>query len=207
MARFKAVRSGSAIILLILLILALALGGVIWFDYLGFVDARRLVSPVLSLININQPEPLENTGSPTLLDQERLNMQQEELALRMEELDNREKIIENLEAELTQMREALEERENALADKEKSFNDRLKQYDNRNANLRQASEYFVGMAPKQAVERLLAMEDQDVIDVLRMTEAIAKEEGAASMVSYWLSLMPAERAANLSRKMLKKPED
>ncbi len=134
-------------------------------------------------------------------------MQQEELALRMEELDNREKEIQTMESEVIQMREALEERENALEDKEKSFNDRLKQYDNRSANLRQASQYYVGMAPKLAVERLLAMEDQDVVDILRVTETIAAEGGNASMVSYWLSLMPAERAADLSRKMLKKPED
>ncbi|MBI9103235.1 MAG: flagellar protein FlbB [Spirochaetales bacterium] len=207
MARFKAVRSGSTIVLLILLILALGLGGVIWFDYLGFLDARKLVSPVLSLLNINQPEPLENADAPGFLDQERIKMQQEELALRMEELDNRENNIRNEESELTQMREALEERENALADKEKSFNDRLKQYDNRNANLRQTSQYFVGMAPDAAVKRLEVMDDQDIIDIMRMTEAIAQEEGAASMVSYWLSLMEPDKAANLSRKMLKKPED
>ena len=189
MAQFKAVRTGSTILLLILLILALALGGVIWFDYLGFMDARKLASPVMSLLRINQPEPLENVDDTGFLDQERLKMQQEELSLRMEELDNREKQIETMESELTQMREALEERENALSDKEKSFNDRLKQYENRNANLRQASEYFVGMNPELAVERLLEMEDQDIIDVLRMTEAIAREEGAASMVAYWLSLI------------------
>ncbi len=207
MAKFKAVRAGSTIVLLLLLIIVMGLGGLIWFDYLGFIDARKIAAPVLSFLRINQPEPLENVDSPGFLDQERIKMQQEELALRMEELDNREKEIQTMESEVIQMREALEERENALEDKEKSFNDRLKQYDNRNANLRQTSQYYVGMAPKPAVDRLLAMEDQDVIDILRITETIAGEEGKASMVSYWLSLMPAERAADLSRKMLKKPED
>jgi flagellar protein FlbB len=62
------------------------------------------------------------------------------------------------------------------------------------------------MQPALAVERLLAMGDQDVIDSLRMTETIAQETGATSVVSYWLSLMPADRSADLSRKMLKKPE-
>lgn len=207
MARFQAVRTGSTVLLLLLLILALAFGGLVWFDYLGFVDARQLVSPVLRLVGIDRPDPIDNVEAIDLLDQERFMKQQDELILRMEELDQREQGIEVQEAEIRQMMEALEERENALTEQEKSFNDRLKRYENRNANLRQASRYYVGMPPQQSVERLLAMEDQDVIDLLRTTEEIAQEEGAASMVSYWLSLMPAERAAELSRKMLKKPEE
>jgi len=35
---------------------------------------------------------------------------------------------------------------------------------------------------------------------------IAKESGSSSMGSYWLSLMPADRAAEIQRKMLSKPE-
>jgi flagellar protein FlbB len=171
------------------------------------VDARQLVSPVLRLVGINQPKPMENAEALDLLDQERFKMQQAEMLLWQEELAQREEGIRIKEAEIQQIMEALEEKENALLEQENSFNDRLKRYDNRKANLRQASRYFVGMPPDQSVERLLAMEDQDVIDLLRTTEEIAQEEGAASMVSYWLSLMPAERAAELSRKMLKKPEE
>ena len=53
---------------------------------------------------------------------------------------------------------------------------------------------------------LVAMDDQTVIDVLRKVEEIAKEKGASSLGSYWLSLMPADRAAEVQRKMLSKPE-
>ncbi|MCF6335074.1 MAG: flagellar protein FlbB, partial [Spirochaetales bacterium] len=62
-----------------------------------------------------------------------------------------------------------------------------------------------GMPPKDAVDRLLEMEDQDIIDIFRTTEEIAKAAGTDSIVSYWFSLMPADRAAELNRKMLKKP--
>ena len=62
------------------------------------------------------------------------------------------------------------------------------------------------MAPQNSVSILLAMDDQVVIDVLRKVEEIAKRTGTASMGSYWLSLMPAERAAEIQRKMLSKPE-
>ena len=39
-----------------------------------------------------------------------------------------------------------------------------------------------------------------------IAEEIAKRDGASSMGSYWLSLMPADRAAEIQRKMLSKPE-
>jgi flagellar protein FlbB len=50
------------------------------------------------------------------------------------------------------------------------------------------------------------MDDQTVIDVLRKVEEIAAAEGSSSMGSYWLSLMPSDRAAEIQRKMLSKPE-
>jgi len=62
----------------------------------------------------------------------------------------------------------------------------------------------VGMPPDKAVKILLAMEDQDVIDLMRVTEELAAEAGEASLVAYWLSLMPADRAAALQRKMARK---
>jgi flagellar protein FlbB len=61
------------------------------------------------------------------------------------------------------------------------------------------------MQPQNAVAILVASDDQNVIDILRRTEEIAAETGASSMVAYWLSLMPAERAAQIQRKMLEKP--
>jgi flagellar protein FlbB len=61
------------------------------------------------------------------------------------------------------------------------------------------------MPPANAVEIINRMDDQDAIDVLRKTEEIAQAEGSASIVSYWLSLMPPERAAELQRKMAARP--
>jgi flagellar protein FlbB len=61
------------------------------------------------------------------------------------------------------------------------------------------------MPPKKAVDNLLAMDDQDVIDILRNVEANAKKDGKTSSVSYWFSLMPPARAAEIQRKMSNKP--
>ncbi len=205
MAGRAGMRTAPLVLVLILLILVLVLGGLLWFDYLGLLDIKETLSPVLSVVGIGAPEPIPEDESAYLLDGERLKKLEEALTLREEELDAREEELNARQAELEQKIEIMAERETEMEEREKSFNDRLKQYENRNAALRQSSEYFVGMPPEDAVERLLAMDDQDVIDILRMTETIAGEEGTTSIVPYWLSLMPADRAANLSRKMLRKP--
>jgi flagellar protein FlbB len=142
-----------------------------------------------------------------MLEQERLKKQRTALELQTEELQQREEEIERQENEINQKLETLDEREKALEEREKSFNERVKQYENKRANLRQSAEYFTGMPPQDAVDRLLEMDDQDVIDILRTVERMAQEAGEDSVVAFWLSLMPPDRAAQLSRKMLKKPEE
>lgn len=195
------------ILLLLLLIVFLAIGGVVWFDYLGIINIKERLSPAMNLVGLSAPEKIEDTGAPLMLEQERLKKQRQALDLQSEELQKRAEQIEKQENEIQQKLETLEEKEKSLEEREKSFNERVKQYDNKRANLRQSAQYFVSMPPQAAVDRLLEMEDQDVIDLLRTVERMAQEAGDDSIVSFWLSLMPADRAAQLSRKMLKKPEE
>ncbi len=195
------------ILLLLLLILLLAMGGFIWFDYLGLVNIKERLSPAMNLVGLSAPDKIEETGQPLMLEQERLKKQRQALSIQSEELEQRKEQIAQREKEVQQKLETLEEREKALEEREKSFNERVKQYENKRANLRQSAQYFVSMPPQDAVDRLLEMEDQDVIDLLRTVERMAQEAGEDSIVSFWLSLMPPDRAARLSRKMLKKPEE
>ena len=105
-----------------------------------------------------------------------------------------------------QIAHELSEREKSQEEREKTFNNILKQYDDKEVNIEQIALNLNGMRPEAAVNILLAMDDQTVIDVLRKVEEIAKRDGSSSMGSYWLSLMPADRAAEIQRKMLSKPE-
>ncbi|UZV88442.1 flagellar protein FlbB, partial [Treponema pallidum] len=57
------------------------------------------------------------------------------------------------------------------------------------------------------VKILLKTDDQDVIEVFRMVDAAARQRGVNSLVPYWLSLMPPDRAAEIQRKMANKPAD
>lgn len=205
MAKYGIVGIGPRILVLILFLLAISVAGLIWFDFLGLIDVKDTFAPVLGLVGLKTRTKIEQPEAPDLLDQERMNQQWEALQLRLEELDNREDSLGIREAELVQMMETVREQEKALEEKEKSFNDRSKQFDNRNANLRIVSQQFVNMRPTEAVSRLVKMDDQDVIDIIRMTDSVAAEEGENSVSSFWLQLMPPDRSAVIQRKMLDKP--
>jgi flagellar protein FlbB len=202
------VRTGPRILLLILLIIVLVFGGLLWFDYLGFVDVKDTLSPVVSLITRRRRTQVEEIERPGLLEDQRLAKQWEALDLRAEELDRREEGISLREAELEEMMETLKEREKSLEEREKSFNTRVNLYENKRANLEQNARYLNGMPPADAVSILMNMEDQVVIDHLRTAERLAQEAGEQSIVSYWLSLIAQEnpeRAAEIGRKMARQP--
>jgi flagellar protein FlbB len=182
---YSSVGAGFRIVILLLLVAVLLLGGLVWFDYLGIVDAKGLLAPVFTLIRGERV--VVDADDPLLLEKERMAKQLEALAIRSEELTAWE-----------------QERETTIEDREKVFNERLQAFENRRVNLQQNSDYLVGMPPENAVKILLQMEDQDVIDIFRMTEEQAQATGELSLVSYWLSLMPADRAAVLQRKMSRK---
>lgn len=193
------------IFLLILLIAVLIVGGAIWFDYLGVIDAKEQLSPVTSLIGIKSPEVLKEGSQPIVLDRERINMQIEALDLRRDELAKREAAVALAEAEIQQKKTEMEEREKALDEKEQSLNDALNRYNSKKANLEQNARYLEGMPPEDAVNIMMKMEDLDVVDVLRTSERLAQEEGRNSLVSYWISLMTPEKGAAIQKLMAAEP--
>lgn len=206
MAGYGKQRILGRVVVLILLILVLVLGGVVWFDYLNVLDAKAYLTPLYRLLGLAPRTPAALTAEGDLsLDAERLAVRLEALELRSLELDKREEGLVRRQGEIVQMAQELEERQKALEEQEKSFNVTVQQFENRRVNVEQNARYLVGMPPERAVGIIAAMDDQDAIDVFRMTEEIAQREGRASIVSYWMSLLPSERSAELQRKMAGKP--
>jgi flagellar protein FlbB len=194
------------ILLLLLLIVILAGGGLVWFDYLNVVDAKALLSPLYRLVGLQpRTQPAAPEDGPLSLDAERLAIRLEALELRDMEMEQKEQELASRQNQIEQMAQELEERQKALDERENSLNQSIENADIRARNVEQNARYLNGMPPANAVEIINRMNDQDAIDVLRKTEEIAQAEGTASIVSYWLSLMPPERAAELQRKMAQRP--
>ena len=194
---------------LIIIILIMLIGGSLWLDYLDVISVKKTFAPLYTVLGKTPQTSTTATQSKPLvanLDEDRLNKIQESLLLQAESLDKRESDIAAKETQLEQTALELSEREKNQEEREKTFNLAVKKYDDKNVNVEQIATNLNGMAPKNAVDILVAMDDQTVIDVLRKVEELAKQNGTSSMGSYWLSLMPSERAAEIQRKMISKPE-
>lgn len=194
---------------LIIIILILLIGGALWLDYLDVISVKKTFAPLYTVLGKTPQTSTTATQSRPLvanLDEDRLAKIQESLLLQAETLDKRESDIAIRETQLEQTAQELSEREKNQEEREKTFNLTVKKYDDKNVNVEQIATNLNGMAPRNAVDILVAMDDQTVIDVLRKVEEIAKANGTSSMGSYWLSLMPSERAAEIQRKMINKPE-
>ena len=192
---------------LLLLILVLAGIGVLWLDILGLIDSRAMALPLLKAVGFTPTDRQINAEDPLLLDRERLIKREDALALYKEDLALQDSDLKKQNEELLQKQNSLAEREKAQDDRENSFNQIQKQAEDRKANLVQNSKYLNAMPPAKAVPILLQLDDQDLIDLLRVTEEEAKAQGTDSIVSAWIGLMPAERAATIQRKMARKPTE
>lgn len=206
MARSRGVGKSIA---LLFLILAIILGGLLWFDYLGIIKAKSIFAPVYKLFGLQPQTSVSATSSKPLqanLEDDRLAKRLEALEIRSQELDKRESDIARSENANEAIARELEDRQKSQEEREKTFNNEVKKYDDRNTNIEQISTYLQNMPPKTAVEQLLGMDDQDIIDIFRKTDAQALASNTVSMTSVWLMNMPSERAAIIQRKMASKPE-
>jgi flagellar protein FlbB len=195
------------IVVLLLLIVAMAGGGLVWFDYLNLIDVKTTLAPLYRLIGREGRTQGAVQGDEFInLDAERLAVRLEALDLRSLEMERQEQTIAGRRGEVELMAQELEARQKALEDRENSFNAAVEEAETRLRNVEQNSRQLTGMPPQAAVAIIAAMNDQDAIDVLRMTDDIARREGSQSLVPYWMSLMQPERVAELQRKMTNRPE-
>ena len=196
------------IIILLFLIIILVLAGLMWFDYLGVIQAKKIFAPVYKLFGLQVQTTQASTSSTPLeadLDNDRFLKRLESLDVRTEELNKRETEIAQAEALSQQTAQELEDRRIAQEEREQSFNNIVSRYESRKTNVETNVANLNNMPPQNAVDILVAMDDQDIIDILRMADEVAQAQGGVSLASTWLMMMPPERAAQIQRKMLSKP--
>jgi flagellar protein FlbB len=194
------------IIGLLILIILLAGAGVFWFDYLNVIDAKTILAPIYRIFGMEGRTQQElPVGGMLNLNDERYAVAFEALELQKMEMERWETDITNRQGQIEQMAQELEERQKALEDQEKSLIAGLTEAENRDRNVEQIARYLINQPPQAAAGILVAMDDQDIINVLRKTDEIAQAEESASIVPFWLTLLPSERAAELMRKMGARP--
>ena len=192
---------------MLLLVAVMAIGGLIWFDYLGLIEAKHIppISWVYGWFFADDVRSDQRIDEDIDLDAERYAMRLEHLDLRKREMEQKEREIDNINNEIEQKAQELESRQKELDDRENSLKAQVEDAENKERNIEQNARYLTGMPPDQAVARISGMEDQDIIDVFRKTEELARAEGRMSLVSVWLSRMDPARAAELLRKMALRP--
>jgi flagellar protein FlbB len=215
-----AVASGNItgrIVVLIFLILIIIGGGLLWFDYLNVIDAKDVTGPLFDFLRpipligrlvpsgAGRSQPLFPPDDVLNLDAERFAVSMEALELQKMELIKQEQDMQSRMGQIEQMAQELEERQKALDEREKSFNALLSDAEIKDRTVERNAINLTSMPPQRAVGILAAMDDQDIIDVLRKTDELAQAGGSQSIVPYWLSLMDSQRAAEISRKMVSRP--
>jgi len=200
------------VVVLLLLVAVLAAGSIIWFDYLNVIDAKTVLAPLYRFIGREgRSQPKVTPDEFINLDAERLMVRLDALELERMELTNRRQELDVKDGQIEQMAQELEERQKALDERENSLKAMLADVENKGRNIETVARNLTNMVPERAVGIISAMDDQDVLDVLRKTEELAQAAGTTSLVPYWLQLMAgtpegAARAAELNRKMVSRPQ-
>jgi flagellar protein FlbB len=205
--RYSKMGALPQILLLIFLIFALVAGGLLWFDYLGLIDVKDRFQPVLGAVGVDDRSDAADPDDIMLMDRLRLEKFQEAVSLRESEIDQVRESLEEERLTLEEREQQLQDRLQEVEEREVSLNERLQRYENRRAVLEQNSRDLTSMRPDDAVEILVGYDDQLLIETLRVTEELAQAAGEVSLVSVWLSQLPAERAADIQRKMTLRPVD
>jgi flagellar protein FlbB len=188
---------------LLLLLVAIILGGMYWFDHLGLLDYRRVIGPLSQYLPSFMQRGEVEADDPFLLEHEMLLKQGEVLTAREDTVEQQSAMLQQKELELKETEAKLTEETKRLEEEKKVLSERLNEYDNYSENIDTQALYFVSMPPKAAVERLSELDDLLVIDILRRIDRKAEEEGRQSVVPYYLSLMDPGRAGVIQRKMTK----
>ena len=190
------------VFLMFIIVLLLSFGGLFWFDFLGIIDARVVLSPIRNLVGLNVQPTVSEIEDPLLLERERLASREAALSKLREEVKLKEESLSARETELEQEIATIKEKEKSMAEREKLFNESRLGYENRRVKLEKTADYLEGMPPDNAVGILLEMEDYDIIELFVIAEQLAEQKGSTSLVSFWLSKMPVARAADLQRKFI-----
>ncbi|BCR20896.1 periplasmic-type flagellar collar protein FlbB [Borrelia miyamotoi] len=188
--------------LILWLFLIIFLLGLSFFllDLFGIYQARDyLPLYIRALVFKEAAQPLEYTNIS--LDEIRMIKEKEAIYIKNQQVEKLREELKKREDNLNKFEAELNQKQKDLDLKQKVIDDIVNKYKEEDANFAQAALYLINMPPEDAVKRLEELNDEIAISYMRKVEDIAKKEGRASIVPYWLSLMDSKKAAVLIRKM------
>lgn len=196
----------AKIVFLLLLILSLAIGGIVWLDFIGVINAKPRISAVLAWTGFKRFQEIDSPVIPLSLDSDRMEKEREAIAVARRQLEKDVEDFSLKEDLLVQKENELLEREKMVEEQQKSLSEAMNIYDNKIANLEQTARYVMGMPPEDAVAIMDQYDIRDLVDLLRTSERLSQEDDEESLVAYWLSLMQdRNRAAEIQRLLVEKP--
>jgi len=184
----------KTIFLLIVMVFSLLLG-FFWLDYIGIINIGQSVNEIYN----REPQLVVDAlgDEPSLIEREEFEKRKEKFFERIEALDRREAELIEMESEMEKQKEKNEEISKGLADERNQLAIENKKYSGYRKNVIDLSIKLSSMRPEEAVEIMIKWEDSLIIDVLRQVDVNAQELGKTSVTSYFISLMPRERASQI----------
>lgn len=190
----RSVSDKAKTIYLIILILFISGFGILWMDYIGFLDINAFVEKFQG----GPASVLEQAGDePSLIEREEFEKEKQKLEERIGELDKREAMITDTEKNLRLEKEKVRETIKGLDLEKKKFEENRKKHAGYIKNVEVLADKIGNMPPEESVKIMVNWEDPLIIDVLRQMDANAEAAGTATITTYLITLMPKEKASRI----------
>lgn len=180
---------------LIVIILALLVGGLWWFRYIGVLKPSQL--PFIHL-------PGYSKSAQSTLRGARLGKREQALAIKSAQVSAKEQKLAQDETVLAKKQQEIDSQQKSLQEKQDSLKQLSQTYEKRSKRVSQVANNLLNMPPANAVKILEAMAKDDpaqVLDVFHAADVQATQTGTGSLVPYWLSLMDPATSASLQARM------
>lgn len=181
------------IILILFLLIGVLIFGVYFLDSIKVISKEEDIYPHLGKLPIVGKYFVTPVITYEVAEMEELRELKRAIDIRLAELNSKIKEINKKEEELKQKEEELLAFEEELLEREEALLAKKRAYEEEEKKWQKQVLYFSSMSPDAAAKILSAMEDEDVIEILRrMDEPI--------VAATFMKMLP-ERAATIARKM------
>ena len=187
----------------LLIISLLVVSGVLIYilDSVGVINAGKM-APFLKPSN---PLKIEDKGYPTEVDKMTFEKMKEKLLEKEEDLAQLAEELKIQKEELEKEKMALVEMRGNIEDQEEFLRGKLSDFMKRENVVKDLAIKITSMEPEKATALMSDWTDFDIIDVMRQIDRNAEAEGVRSIVPYLLTLFPADRSSEITRKMFLPP--